>query len=86
MILNFVVLFVSVAAVCSTQSVSFMSAVANVAVGAGVVLRYLPPYSVDEKVSGYVPCLDVRRCVMNPISQTLTVSLGDKKRETAYAR
>lgn len=48
LISDFIVLCVDDPVVCYAESVSLISAVANVTVGAGRVLGYPPPYFVDE--------------------------------------
>lgn len=50
---DLVLLCANVSDVCSTESVPLLSAVANVAVGAGGGLRYPLLYLIDEYVSKY---------------------------------
>lgn len=53
--------------VCSIDSVSLVTAVANVAVGASGVLQYTPSYTADAYTSLYIPRLDARRFEMMPV-------------------
>lgn len=69
---------------CSTESMSLMSAAANVAIGAGGLLRHPPPYFFDDYIWQYVPRLDARWIAMMPIGRTRTMTVGAKKRGTAY--
>lgn len=71
--------------VCFKDSISLMSAVPNVAVGEGGVMRYLPPYSVEGYISRYISRVDLRWFAMMPVGHTLTVKVGNEERETAYA-
>lgn len=64
--------------VCSKDSVSLISAIANVTVGAGGLLQYLPLGQVNEYISQYVPRLNARQFAMVSIGQALTVKVGNK--------
>lgn len=60
----------------STDSISAMIALANVTVGADVVLRYPPPCPADEYISRYVPRLDALWFAIMPVDQVLTVKVS----------
>lgn len=82
---DFNVLCANVLNVRSPEPVSTMSTATNVAAGAGGVVRYAPPYHFDEYISRYVPRFDARRFTMISVGQRLTVKMGNKEPETAYA-
>lgn len=69
--------------VCSIESISLMSAAPDVAVGAGGVVRFPPPYPVDEYILRYVPLLDARQFAMMPVGQILTIMVGNGERAPA---
>lgn len=85
LISDFVLLCTDDTDVCLTESVSLLSAVASVTIGVGDMLRSPPLYSVNEYISQYVPPLDARWFSMLPVGATLTVKVGNKEREKAYA-
>lgn len=58
---------------------------ANVAIRSGDVLRYSPPYPVDERIAWCVTRLDARRFAMMPVGQTQTVKVVNEECETVYA-
>lgn len=72
--------------VCSTESLSLMSAVANVEVGADDVFWYSPPYSVEKSISRYVHRLDDHQFAVMPVGQTFTGNTYNKEYGTAYVR
>lgn len=78
-------LYAHVPNVCSSNSVSSMRPVANVIVEADDVLRYPPPYTVDDYISRYVSCLNAHRSAVMPVSQALILKVGVEEREKAYA-
>lgn len=61
-----------------------MSTVANVAAGAGGVLRYPPPYSVHEYILRYVLRLDARRFAVMNVGRTLTIEVDSEERKMDY--
>lgn len=52
------VLHTSLADECSADSISLMSTIGNVVVGASGVMRYLPLYILDVYITWYIPRLD----------------------------
>lgn len=70
---DLVVSCASLSDVCSIDSISVMSAVAIVAVGAGGFLRYPSPCPVNKYISLYVPCLHARWFAAMPVGQAITV-------------
>lgn len=66
---------------CSTEPVSFITAVANVLVGACSLPRYPPPYPVEEYILRYASRLDPPRCLMVPVGQ-LAVKVDSEGCET----
>lgn len=81
---DLIVLCANVPDACSTGSISLMSAVANVALSTGDLLRYSPSYAVHEYISQCIPRLDARRFAIIPVCQALTVNGGSEEREKAY--
>lgn len=69
---------------CYKESVPLMSAIANVASGAGSVLRYPHPYALSDYIPRYTPQLDTRRFAITRVSQILTVKIDIREHETAY--
>lgn len=68
----------------SIEFISLMSTIANVAIGAGGVLREPPLYFLDKNVLRNVLRLDVCRFAMMPVGQALTAKVDNEKREMAY--
>lgn len=81
---DLVMLYTNVSDMCSTDFISLMSAVANVAVGAGGVMQYPHPCCVEEYFSRYITRLNAPRFAMMPVGQNLTVKFGNEEHETAY--
>lgn len=63
----------SVVDMCLTMSVSIMSAVGNIIVEAGGVIRYSPPYPVDEYILLSVPRADAYQPAVKLVCHTLNV-------------
>lgn len=66
------------------QSVSDIAAATNAVIGAGGVIRFAPPYSVDEYIRRQSSCLDARRFAILPTGWTLTIIVGWFECETTY--
>lgn len=77
--------YASVPDVCSADSVSLMSTVANVAVAAGCLLQYSPPYLVDYYILRHVPRFGAHLFAMIPVGQALRARVGSEEREKSYA-
>lgn len=86
LVLDLFVLCTNLLDVRSTISMSLMSVVANVAVGACGLMRYPSPYPVDEYFLRYVSRLDACQLAMMPVSRTLNDNVCNEEQETAYTR
>lgn len=70
---DLLVLCTDVPDLCSTDSIYLMRSVTKVAVEVGSLMRYPPPYPVEEYISRYTPRLDACRLAMMPFDPSLTI-------------
>lgn len=72
----FVLFYLVLSDVRSTDSVSLLSLVANLAVGVSGVLRYSKPFTVQEYIYWHVSGFHTRKFALMPVGETQTVNAG----------